>query len=74
MGSELSGNAAHLSDSPVDWFYGEYALRVREAGGVPVELPAIDAPREFVGPRAGRSFPGGGAVDPERWGGAAGVI
>ena len=71
MGSELSGNASHLSDSPVDWFYGEYALRVREAGGVPVELPAIEAPRDYVGHLDALILTGGGDVDPERWGGPA---
>ena len=42
LGAVLAPGGLHLSDSPVDWFFGEYASRVREAGGLPIELPMIE--------------------------------
>ena len=66
-GAVLASGAPHLSDSPVDWFFGEYARRVREAGGLPMELPAIDDPIAFVGRLDALLLTGGGDVDPERW-------
>jgi len=68
-GSVLAPGAAHLADSPVDWFFGEYASRVREAGGLPVELPAIDNPSEYVERLDALVLSGGGDIDPERWNG-----
>ena len=68
-GSVLAPGAAHLADSPVDWFFGEYASRVREAGGLPVELPAIDDPSEYVERLDALVLSGGGDIDPERWNG-----
>ena len=70
-GSVLAPGAAHLADSPVDWFFGEYASRVREAGGLPVELPAIDDPSEYVERLDAVVLSGGGDIDPERWNGPA---
>ena len=68
-GSVLATGAPHLADSPVDWFFGEYASRVREAGGLPVELPAIDNPSEYVERLDALVLSGGGDIDPERWNG-----
>ena len=61
-GSVLAPGAAHLADSPVDWFFGEYSSRVLEAGGLPVELPAIAAPSEYVERLDAVVLSGGGAV------------
>ncbi len=68
-GSVLAPGAPHLADSPVDWFFGEYASRVREAGGLPVELPTIDKPSEYVERIDAVVLSGGGDIDPERWDG-----
>lgn len=67
LGAVLAPGALHLSDSPVDWFFGEYARRVREAGGLPIELPMIDDPVAFVERLDAVLLTGGGDVDPERW-------
>jgi len=67
LGAVLAPGGLHLSDSPVDWFFGEYARRVREAGGLPMELPMIDDPVSFVERLDAVLLTGGGDVDPERW-------
>ena len=67
LGAVLAPGALHLSDSPVNWFFGEYARRVREAGGLPMELPMIDDPVAFVERLDAVLLTGGGDVDPERW-------
>ena len=69
VGSILAPGAPHLADSPVDWFFGEYSLRVREAGGLAVELPAIDSPRDYVERLDAVVLTGGGDIAPERWNG-----
>ena len=68
-GSVLAPGAAHLTDSPVDWFFGEYAIQVREAGGLPVELPTIDSPNDYVERLDAIVLTGGGDIAPERWNG-----
>ena len=68
-GSVLAPGAPHLADSPVEWFFGEYASRVREAGGLPVELPTIDNPSDYVERLDAVVLSGGGDIDPERWNG-----
>ena len=65
----MTSKAPHLADSPVDWFFGEYAFRVRESGGLPVELPVIDNPSEYVERLDAIILSGGGDVDPRRWNG-----
>ena len=67
LGAVLAPGALHLVDSPVDWFFGEYARRVREAGGLPVELPIIDDPAAYVDRLDALLLTGGGDVNPERW-------
>ena len=69
LGSDITPKASHLADSPVDWFFGEYASCVREAGGLPVELPVIDNPSEYVERLDAVILSGGGDVDPKRWNG-----
>ena len=69
LGSDITSKAPHLADSPVDWFFGEYASRVREAGGLPVELPVIDNPSEYAERLDAVILSGGGDVDPKRWNG-----
>tara|TARA_Y100001933_G_scaffold258998_1_gene308025 strand:+ start:419 stop:1129 length:711 start_codon:yes stop_codon:yes gene_type:complete len=69
LGSDITPKAPHLADSPVDWFFGEYASCVREAGGLPVELPVIDNPSEYVERLDAVILSGGGDVDPKRWNG-----
>ncbi len=71
LGSDIAPKAPHLAGSPVDWFFGEYASRVREAGGLPVELPVIDSPSEYVTRLDGVVLSGGGDIDPARWNGPA---
>lgn len=69
VGAILAPGASHLVDSPVDWFFGEYALRVREAGGLAVELPATDSPNDYVERLDAIVLTGGGDIAPERWNG-----
>ncbi|MEC8976976.1 MAG: gamma-glutamyl-gamma-aminobutyrate hydrolase family protein [Actinomycetota bacterium] len=67
LGAVLAPGAAHLADSPVDWFFGEYGRRIREAGGLPAELPIIDDPMAYVERLDALLLTGGGDVNPERW-------
>ena len=67
LGAVLAPGAAHLADSPVDWFFSEYGRRIREAGGLPAELPIIDDPMAYVERLDALLLTGGGDVNPERW-------
>ena len=69
LGSTVAPGISHLADSPVDWFFAEYSLRVREAGGLPVELPVIDSPRDYVERLDALVLTGGGDIAPKRWNG-----
>lgn len=57
-----------LADTRIDLHFRDYALRVTEAGGVPVQLTSTANPHELMDRLDGLVLSGGSDIAPERYG------
>ncbi|MDE0845010.1 MAG: gamma-glutamyl-gamma-aminobutyrate hydrolase family protein [Actinomycetota bacterium] len=71
-GDIFSGQNLHLAESPVDLFFAEYARKVALAGGLPVMIPMLDMPANYIDRLDALILTGGGDVDPVLWNGPSG--
>lgn len=68
-GDIFSGQNLHLAESPVDLFFAEYARKVALSGGLPLMIPMIDMPANYINYLDALILTGGGDVDPLLWNG-----
>ncbi|MBP68004.1 MAG: hypothetical protein CL435_05700 [Acidimicrobiaceae bacterium] len=67
-GRHIVENLEVLADFNVDLYYADYANGVIEAGGLPVHLPIDADPVDLLEHLNGLLLPGGGDIDPGRYG------